>query len=227
MAPPPEVKVKICGQTSVDDCRMSLAAGADYLGVVFEVVSSPRSLDFERAAPIFDAFRARTFLLTLNRTADDTLVETIARLNPLALQLTGLEPPETVAQMKARTKAPVYKSIHLPPAGEGEEPDLDAMSAMLKRYGDAGVDGFVLDTAAKGLFGGTGVRSDWSVATILVARAPAPVFIAGGINPDNVADAASIPGVFGVDMASGVEVSKGKKSAEKLARLFVRLGRGG
>lgn len=227
MAPPTGVKVKICGQTSADDCRMSLDAGADYLGVVFEVEASPRSLDFDRAAPIFDAFRSRTFLLTLNRTADDPLVETIARLNPLALQLTGQEPPETVAQMKARTGAPVYKSIHLPPKGIGDEPDLDAMVATLKRYADAGADGFVLDTAARGLFGGTGVQSDWSVATALVARAPGPVFIAGGINPDNVAEAAAIPGVFGVDMASGVESGKGIKSRDKLAQLFARLGRRG
>ncbi len=215
------VKVKICGQTSVEDCEMSVKHGADFLGVVLDVDWSPRSLSVWDAVPIFSVFGSKTFLLTFNREVDGVLLEAVASLKPCALQLTGQEPVETVAKLAEKTGLLIFKSIHLRPEGEGNADDVvERAVALMRSYTDAGAGGFVLDTASKGMYGGTGVKSDWGLAARVVAESAVPVFIAGGINPENVAMAAAIPGIYGVDLASGVEFSKGKKSEEKLAALF-------
>lgn len=219
------VKVKICGQTRVDDCALSLDYGADYLGVVVNVDWSARSLTAEEALPIFQRFGDKTFLLTFDAKPDDDYAQMVERLRPSALQLTGNETSATVAAVSGATGAPVYKSIHLRPEGE-EGDDLAALLARMKEYAEKGAAGFVLDTAAKGMFGGTGVKNDWATAAKVVAAIDLPVFIAGGINPGNVAEAAAIPGVYGVDLASGVEVAKGQKSEELIRELFLKLGKG-
>jgi phosphoribosylanthranilate isomerase len=221
------VKVKLCGQTRLEDCRISVEAGADFLGVVYDVASSPRSLTEEAAAPIFAHFAARTFLLTCNRPVDEAFVAAVERLNPYALQLTGDESYAEVGRAREATARPVFKSIHLAPAGEGGAA-AERLVAEMNRYREAGVDGFVLDTATKGMYGGTGMVNDWELAARLVAAVDAPIFIAGGIDPENVAEAAALPGVYGVDLASGIEAGrKGVKSHDKISRLFAALGRGG
>lgn len=220
------MKVKICGQTSLSDCDMSVRLGADFLGVVLDVEWSARSLTVEQAKPIFERHSGRTFLLVFNREAGEGLVEAVETLEPFALQLTGQETPETAASIKSATGRPVYKSIHLKPSGEGED-DAAAVLETMKRYAGAGVDGFILDTAAGGMYGGTGRKSDWSVAAKITERATLPVFLAGGINPENAVEAARVPGIYGIDMASGVEKSKGVKSEEKVHALFENLRKNG
>ncbi|MGK7344351.1 MAG: phosphoribosylanthranilate isomerase [Candidatus Nitrospinota bacterium M3_3B_026] len=217
------LKVKICGQTSIEGCEASVRHGADFLGVVLDVEWSPRSLSADAAMPIFERFRDRAFLLLFDRAAGDTgLLRDIEKLKPFALQLTGRETPQTAAEMKAETGARVFKSVHLRPAGEGED-DPAAILRLMEGYAAAGVDGFVLDTAAKGMFGGTGLRCDWDAAAKIVKEAPRPVFLAGGINPANAAEAAKVPGIYGIDLASGVESAPGVKSEEKIRALFETL----
>lgn len=215
------MKVKICGQTSVNDCRMSVRFGADFLGVVHDVEWSKRSLDLAQARPIFEEFGQRAFLLTFDMDPA-RLAEAAAGLSPCALQLTGRETPENAARVREATGLPVYKSIHLSAEGQGNDRPED-IAARMRDYAAAGIDGFVLDTAARGMFGGTGVKSDWGVAVRIIEEAPAPVLLAGGINPDNVAVAVAVPGVYGIDLASGVESVPGVKSEEKLAALFHRI----
>ncbi len=204
---------------------MSVAYGADFLGVVLNVEWSSRSLSADRALPIFEKFRDRTFLLLFNRAMDDQLEEVIDKLSPYALQLTGQEGPEDVTRLKNRFNHLVYKSIHLEPESKTDDYEkmIDAIILSIERFKEGGADGIILDTAAEGKFGGTGVKSDWSVAKEIVAGSDLPVFMAGGINPDNVALAASIPGIYGIDLASGAELRKGKKSEEKLKALFENL----
>lgn len=216
------MKVKICGQTSVIDCEMSVRLGADFLGVVHNVEWSRRSLDLARARPIFEAFGQRTFLLTFEMDPA-RLAEAAAGLSPCALQLTGRETPDGAARVRETTGLPVYKSIHLSAVGLGADSPED-MAAKMRDYAAAGIDGFVLDTATGGMYGGTGVKSDWGVAARIIEEAPAPVLLAGGINPDNVAEAVAVPGIYGIDLASGVESAPGVKSEEKLAALFGRMG---
>lgn len=217
--PPARVKIKICGQTSLADCEMSVRLGADYLGVVLDVPWSARSLSVDEAEPIFHKFGQKTFLLLFNRAPDDGMLDAVRLLKPYAIQLTGKETPETAGAIQRAAGIPVFKSIHLPPVGEGEA-DTGALIAQMEEYDEAGVDGFVLDTSSGGMYGGTGKRSDWKTAAEVVKRAPLPVFLAGGINPDNVAEAVNVSGIYGIDLASGVEETKGKKSEEKIKRLI-------
>jgi len=217
------IKVKICGQTSVEGCDLSLKYGADYLGVVLNVPASPRSLTEEQAKPIFEKHGRRTFMLTCNAPADDGYFNLVKALNPCALQLTGKETWRTTRDIKRALGLPLFKSIHLPPAGEGEA-DLAQYIGVMEEYARAGmVNGFILDTAAGGLFGGTGKKSDWGLAAKIVAESPQPVYLAGGIGPDNVAEALKVPGILGIDLASGVEEKKGVKSEAKLAELFEKI----
>ncbi|VAX23773.1 hypothetical protein MNBD_NITROSPINAE02-1803 [hydrothermal vent metagenome] len=216
------MKVKICGQTSLEDAEMSVKFGADFLGVVLDVEWSSRSLSTDSAFPIFEKFRDRTFLLLFNRVVDDLLEENIEKLRPYALQLTGQEGPEDVKRIKNRFNHLVFKSIHLEPESKTHDYEsmIDAIILSIERFKNSGADGIILDTAVEGKFGGTGVKSDWSVAKEIVSGSDLPVFLAGGINPDNVALAASIPGIYGIDLVSGTESRKGKKSEEKLKALF-------
>ena len=221
---PPRIKVKICGQTSLADCEMSVRHGADYLGVVLNVAWSARSLTVEKAEPIFRKFGETTFLLLFDRSPDNDLLGAVRTLKPHALQLTGRETPETAGAIRRATGVPIFKSIHLPPVGEGDA-DTGSLITSMEEYDGAGVDGFVLDTSSGGMYGGTGRRSDWTAAAGVLRHAPLPVFLAGGINPDNVAEAVNVPGIYGVDLARGVEETKGKKSEEKIIRLIEEIRR--
>ncbi|VAX24501.1 Phosphoribosylanthranilate isomerase [hydrothermal vent metagenome] len=214
------MKIKICGQTSVKDADMSLDHGADFIGAVMDVDWSPRSLNEKQIRPIFAAQRERAFLLTFNAEITPALEKTIESLDPYAIQLTGRETFETVAFIKSVTSRLIFKSIHLFPADGEKASDPEMILRLMDGYSKAGADGFVLDTAVKGMYGGTGVTNDWSIAAMIAKSAPGPVFLAGGINPENVVEASGVPYIYGIDLASGVESAKGVKSGEKLISLF-------
>jgi phosphoribosylanthranilate isomerase len=216
------MKVKICGQTSLTDCEMAMKHGADFVGVVINVDWSPRSLNIRAAQPIFDKHKDHAFLLTYNMDPEPDLKEAVMALKPYALQLTGQESPSHVKRIKDLMNIPVFKSIHLKADGESND-DAESILTRMEEYKQAGADGYVLDTAAKGMFGGTGVRSDWSLASKIASQSPLPLFLAGGINPSNVGEAVCVPDIYGVDLASGVEYEKGKKSEDKIAALFASI----
>lgn len=214
---------KICGNTSVEDCRLALSLGADFVGVVVEVERSPRSVSLEKAAGIFSAFPGRAVLLSF-QAGLDWHAEAVRRLNPAAIQMTGEEGPDAVEEVRRMGSCPVWKSIHLPARGDNP-PDPQVLVDRIELYKTAGSDLIVLDTSNRkaGLFGGTGLPSDWDLACRVVRSSPLPVFLAGGIGPDNVVEAVRKVNPHGVDLASGVESEKGKKSPEKLARFFENL----
>ncbi|MBI5177973.1 MAG: phosphoribosylanthranilate isomerase [Nitrospinae bacterium] len=217
-----ETKVKLCGQTRREDIAFSFASGADFCGVVIEVPSSPRSRTVEQAAELFAGNNERIFALTAD--APMALYAAIAKtLKPGYFQLTANEPPEDVKKIRAAFGIPVFKSLHLPRegiAGETAETFVETMLAYLS----AGCEGFVLDTLVPGMYGGSGKKSDWELARKIVSAANAKTLLAGGISPENAAQAAAV-GAYGIDLASGVETAPGVKSREKIAALFAALGR--
>ncbi|HEB73408.1 MAG TPA: phosphoribosylanthranilate isomerase [Nitrospirae bacterium] len=219
------MKIKICGQTSVEDADMSLSHGANFIGAVMDVDWSSRSLSEKQIRPIFEAHRERAFLLTFNAETTPAMEKTINALDPYAIQLTGRETFETVAFIKSVTRRPIFKSIHMFPAGGEKASDPEMILRLMDGYFRAGADGFVLDTIAKGMYGGTGVTNDWSIAALIAKPAPGPVFLAGGINPENVAEALGVPYIYGIDLASGVESEKGVKSGERLKALFEEINK--
>lgn len=215
------MKVKLCGQTRAEDIRFSFESGSDLCGVVLDVASSPRSMSLESAKPLFDEFGEKLFALTANAEMDFYITIAVS-LKPAAVQLTANETVETVKQILEVTNLKVFKSFHLPQAGSNA--NAEEFVKLMERYVAAGVSGFVLDTRVPNMYGGSGVKSDWSLARTVIEAASAEVFLAGGISPENVLEAASL-NPDGIDLASGVEDAPGIKSKEKIKALFKALER--
>lgn len=206
---PNRVRVKICGVTSPSDARIAVDAGADLIGLNF-YARSPRAIDAERAASIVAVLPRRVWRVGVFVNASRAEIARLAYgLGLSAIQLHGDEPPELMLgwPMKVvravRLTAPLQSPLEL-----GVTPDYVLCE------GAAAHDPTVLDQALGQRFGGTGARFDWEWAR------PVPrerLFLAGGLVPENVADAVRALRPFAVDVASGVERSPGVKDPAKLA----------
>ncbi len=208
-------RVKVCGITSVGDARLAVELGADYLGLNF-YPGSPRFLSIERAGEIADAVEGRAVLVGVFVNAPADQVSQISESVGLdLLQFHGDESPEMLAPFAARA----IKAFR----GTAEE------AARLPE-----VWGFLFDApppAASSFFppellslpfGGTGTVWDYSsLAPLVTALAPHPVFIAGGLGPDNVRAALAASGASFVDVCSRVESAPGVKDPDLLRRLFL------
>lgn len=213
--------VKLCGQTRAADIEYSFTQGADFCGVVVEVASSPRTQTIENARPLFAVNAKKTFALTAD--APMELYSEIARaLMPGFFQLTANEAPAVAEEVRKRFGIPVFKSIHLPMTAEAGK-TAEVFQALINKYLAAGIDGFVLDTKVPAMFGGSGKKSDWNLAEAIIRGNPgAKILLAGGIGPHNAAEAAALA-PWGIDLASGVEITPGVKSREKIDALFTAL----
>jgi phosphoribosylanthranilate isomerase len=204
-------RVKICGITNAEDARFACEAGVDAIGLNF-YPRSPRALSVEKAAELRATIPSgvQVFGVFVNAEAVE-IIEILRDVRLDALQLHGDELPTTVTQL-ARL-APVFKALRVGP---------DFSAAVLENYPD--VSGFLFDTAdaMPGQYGGTGRLADWGVAQ--QAARSHRVILAGGLNPENVAAAIVQVRPYGVDVASGVEVSPGAKDHAQL-REFVREAR--
>lgn len=129
-----------------------------------------------------------------------------------------------LARLKARTGCRLWKTLHLPPAGEPGVEEA-AIRTLIVSYIRAGADAVLLDTVVirggQRIAGGTGRVSDWSRAARILSGLPVHTFLSGGLNPDNVADAVRQVRSYGVDVSGGVEASKGVKDPDKVIR-FIR-----
>jgi phosphoribosylanthranilate isomerase len=197
------VRVKICGITRLEDALRAASLGADALG--FNLwPGSKRYLEPEAARAIVE--RLPPFVsavgLFVNQPREE-VVATARRAGVTALQLHGDETPEECAGHAL----PVLKALRI----AGRE-----SLAGLGRYR---VQGFVLDAPSAG-FGGSGATFDWTLAR--EAALQATVVLAGGLTPANVAEAVRAVRPWGVDVASGVEVTPGVKDPDALASFIAR-----
>ena len=204
-------EVKICGLSEEESVDAALEAGADFVGFVF-FPPSPRNLTPERAAALAKRARGRAQIVALTVDADDALLAAVSEaLHPDLLQLHGRETPERATAVRALTGCAVMKALLV-----ATRADLDAA----RRYSAAArflIDAKPPKDATRP--GGNAVTFDWS---ILEGFAPArPWLLAGGLNPDNVADALRRTAAPGVDVSSGVERAPGKKDPA-LIHAFVR-----
>lgn len=217
------IKLKVCGITTVKDARLVAGVGADYIGVIVGVDFSPRCLSVEQAQLICQQSNLPVVALFFNWEAEP-LQRAIEALYPHAVQLLGKESPSLVRKLKRITTCQLWKTVHLPPLGMGETNItelLDKVNSMV----DAGIDAILIDTVVGSdegnpRYGGTGQVSNWDAARRLVEVIPVPTFLAGGINPDNVQQAIELVHPDGIDLCSGVEVAPGQKDPEKLRRLM-------
>ncbi|GIX07608.1 MAG: N-(5'-phosphoribosyl)anthranilate isomerase [Candidatus Poribacteria bacterium] len=197
------VQVKVCGITRLEDAMVCVEAGADALGFVF-YEPSPRFITPETAAAI--AERLPPFVVRVGVFVDAPAeeMEAIARLVGLdCLQLHGQEPPELCASLSRR----VLKAVRV-----GERLDFPFESYQT-------VGAFLLDTYVPGLPGGTGQAFRWELAQ--QAKRYGRIVLAGGLTPENVAEAIQIARPDGVDVSSGVEAAPGRKDPAKV-RAFLR-----
>ncbi|MCT4372523.1 phosphoribosylanthranilate isomerase [Yangia mangrovi] len=207
-----DIQVKICGLRTPEDVAVVAEAGARYAGFVF-FPKSPRAVSVAEARALALSAPVGLAKVALVVDADDALLDEIVDEVPLdMLQLHGHESPERVAQIRARHGLPVMKAV-----GVASEVDLPALEA----YGKV-ADQLLVDAKAPKdsvLPGGNGLAFDWRL--IAGRRWPVPWMLAGGLTPENVAEAVRLTGARQIDVSSGVERARGEKSPE-LIRAFVR-----
>lgn len=209
-------RVKICGITGRADAQAALDAGASWLGFIFHE-GSGRAVTPDKAAEIVRGLPGTKIGVFVKQSVDEILA--IARRGSLhGLQLHG-DYGETEIRL-LKLQHPDLIVLRVLPVGQ-DAPRLPASS---------GADFFLLDTQDPILRGGTGRQFDYGLLNPLIAEAPErfheQVFLAGGLNPGNVAEAAAL-GPAGLDLASGVELDPGRKDLRKLVHLFDVLARDG
>ncbi len=214
---PSPTRLKICGNTNIEDVRLVGDSGADYCGIIVDVGFSERTLSLQQASELALASKIPTVILLCD--PELKLVKDVdAIIKPFAIQLLGHESPESVKKMKSAVHCWIWKTIHLPLIPEEASPE---------DYALAGTDAIIVDSfdTSEGFvrLGGTGKLVDWKAAAAMVERSSLPVFLAGGINPENVQKAVTEVRPFGIDLCSGVESSRGKKDPEKLRNLVDNL----
>jgi len=196
------VKVKICGITNLDDALASMDMGADLLGFNF-YPKSPRYIHREKAAELISKLPGFIDIagVFVNHSAAYIRQTTdMCRLD--WVQLHGDETPE-FCQSLASQHAKTMKAIRV-----RDDRDIDRAEHYF-------TDAVLLDAFDPGKYGGTGTAFDWNIIGHIGKR----VFLAGGINPDNAADAIGL-GVYGIDVCSGIESEPGKKDHDKMKKLF-------
>lgn len=203
-----DVRVKFCGLTSLDDVPAASAAGAAFVGLVF-FAKSPRNVSLAQAAQIAQAVPMGIckVALVVNAT-DDFLDQLLAEVPIDMVQLHGSESPARVAQVKARTGLPVMKAV-----GVADASDLPALDAYARVADQILVDAKPPKDAK--LPGGNGLAFDWRL--IAGRRWAVPWMLAGGLTPDNVAQAIAMTGARQVDVSSGVEAGPGVKDPARMA----------
>ncbi|MGR3497941.1 MAG: phosphoribosylanthranilate isomerase [Limimaricola soesokkakensis] len=210
------VSVKICGLSDRAGLDAAVAAGARYVGFVF-FAKSPRAVTVEQAAELAVEVPPGIAKVALVVDADDAVLDEIVARVPLdMLQLHGRETPERVTEIRARHGLPVMKAVGV--ASEADLPALDAYAAV--------ADQLLVDAKApKGapLPGGNGLAFDWRL--IAGRRWPVPWMLAGGLTPDNLAEAVARTGARQLDVSSGVESAPGVKDAARI-RAFLDAARG-
>lgn len=200
------IRIKICGLTSAADAVAAAESGADYLGFNF-FPPSPRSVPLDAAGAIMAPVPEAVTRVALVVDADDALIRGIAALPVDMIQLHGAETPERAAEIRRITGLPVMKVIGIRTAED--LPGIDQYAGV--------VDQLMVDAKPpKGavLPGGNGIQFDW---TLIAGRDwTVPWMLAGGLTPENVAEAIRLTGARQVDVASGVEASPGVKDAAKV-----------
>jgi phosphoribosylanthranilate isomerase len=198
------VRVKICGVTRPEDVRLIVREGADAIG--FQMSQGPRKITPQQA-------------------------RRLVKLVPPFVTPVGVFVNEPLSRVKALIKYCGFQAVQL--HGEENEgfcgaipvPVLKAIRMKSKltprAYRGFHIAAFLLDHYNKDIRGGTGGRFDWKWARKSLSQLPAPVLLAGGLTPDNVARAIQTARPFGVDVASGVEILPGRKDPLKVSQ-FIR-----
>jgi phosphoribosylanthranilate isomerase len=205
------VRVKICGVTTPDDARTAAAAGADAVGLNF-YPKSPRYIDEAMATSILATLPP--FCEAVGVFADEQPGRMVAHMRRW----------ERVYPIQAHGGWPVPAEVSPFPlllaVAIADAAGLTELSAYLERCRSAGQApaAVLVDARVPGQFGGTGKLAPWHL--LATFRPDVPLILAGGLTPENVADAIRIVRPYAVDVASGVESVPGRKDAERVRRFI-------
>ncbi len=194
-------RIKFCGMTRAEDVRLAVELGADFIGLILAERSPRRLLPGQaRALRALVPEEIGVVALVMDNPPGE-VVGIVAGLRPDYLQFHGDEGDAFCAGFGL----PFFKAIAM---GDGGDP-LEAMARFPSAHG------FVLDGHGAGEQGGSGRSFDW---TRLPKDSGRPILLAGGLSPDNVAQAIRIAHPWGVDVSSGIEAAPGIKDAAKMRR---------
>jgi len=203
-----KVKVKICGITREEDLAIAVAAGADAVGFVVGVISSPRNLTLKKAeklirkVPIFVDSVAVTVTNNIN-----SLTKIYEKLKPDILQIHGENLSEASIIREKIPDTPLIKALYMKTGNVIK----DAMEA------SNSFDAILLDSFVPGKYGGTGIVHDLEMSKrVKQTIEPKPLILAGGLKPENVKDAIQIVQPYAVDVSTGVELRPGVKDPQKI-----------
>lgn len=209
-------RVKICGITNASDRDIAVAAGADAIGVIVDVpVDTPREIRPDVAATLVDDLPP--FVTSVLVTMPGSVQAAVAlqdRVRADVIQVHGGLSPSFVGGLDARTDAGVIAAI------DGDDSLADA-----RRYA-AAADLLLVDSTTDDGAGGTGQTHDWERTAELIDGVETPVVLAGGLTPENVAEAVTAVDPFGVDTASGVERDGGQKDHDAVRSFVARAQEG-
>jgi phosphoribosylanthranilate isomerase len=204
------VRVKICGITNVEDALLACELGADAIGLNF-YSKSPRCISPFTASKIIrklPPFVSAAGVFVNWQAAPVTALAKALGLS--AAQLHGDEPPQFITEIAK--KVSVIKALHV---GKG------STAPPFAKY--RGATAFLLDAPHSGQYGGTGNTADWGTAC--TAAKSHRILLAGGLTPENVAEAILAVRPYAVDVTSGVEAKPGKKDPAKLRAFFEAVAR--
>jgi phosphoribosylanthranilate isomerase len=210
--------VKICGNTSLEDAWLAAEAGADAVGFVF--APSPRRVTAEQVASLTPRLPdALEKIGVFVDTPLDEIEETVRSCGLSGVQLHAEGGAELPSQLRKRL-GPGLRILRVVHFGAGSEEQAAALAQ------DNNIDAVLVDSRTATAVGGTGIAFDWDLAAgSIFGTANAQRYIAaGGLTPDNVADAIARLNPWGVDVVSGVEAAPGRKDPDKV-RIFIAKAR--
>ena len=199
-------KIKICGIKTVNDAIAAMDAGADLIGFNF-YPKSPRYVEVGMVRNIMSVVRQDGRAKSVGVFVNASVAEILATMNTLGLNLAQLHGDETV-EILQQLDGKAFKAFR-------GVADVETDKRMIADSAPA----FLVDASVKGVYGGSGVTADWVGAAELAKKYP--LLLAGGLTPENVAEAIGRVKPWGVDVASGVESAPGEKDVRKMIQ-FVK-----
>ncbi len=199
-------RVKICGITSIEAAQNICDLGVDSIGLVF-YKKSPRNVGISQAREICDSLPPFVTSVGLFLDADKDFVNEV--LNEVKLDLLQFHGLESAEYCESFSR-PYIKAIGM--KGIASEAEFTKVT---EQYTSA--KGFLVDSHASGMAGGTGQTFDWKNVPQIQQK---PIILAGGLNPENIADALQQLDLYGVDLSSGVESEPGVKDPVKIKKLM-------
>ena len=208
--------IKICANTSLADAALAAEAGANAVGFIF--APSPRRVTVEQVAAITPHLPAATEKIGVFVGASFAEIASAVELSSLTgVQLHFYPPPELTAQLRRRF-GPLLRILRVVHFSPESAPEFAFAAA------DPNTSAVLVDSRTAAAAGGTGIAYDWIVASKFLYQNPdlrkQELVVAGGLTPDNVAEAVTTLEPWGVDVVSGVESAPGKKDPDKV-RAFI------